>query len=103
MKSTFKVQDREYQVVLEKRERGEGDKFNPFAATVAGQAAGPVSGTLQLTDSALEAAEQKAASEGTSAGELLARACGRSLASEVLIRKLNPEFSFVVDHRWLAS
>lgn len=103
MKSTFKVRDHEYQVVLEKRERGEGDKFNPYAATVTGQAAGPVSGTLQLTDSALEAASQKAPSEATAAEELLARACGRSLASEVLIRDLKPDFSFVVDHRWLTS
>ena len=102
MESTFRVRDRDYQVILEKCVRVEGEKFNPFNATVAGQAAGLVSGTLQLTDSALEAAERQAASEGASVSELLARACGRSLASEVLLRKLDPEFSFVVDHRWLA-
>jgi hypothetical protein len=102
MRSTFKVRDREYQVVLEKGERGEGDKFNPFEATVSGQASGPVIGTLQLTDSALEAAEKQASSEGGSADDLLAKACGRSLASEILIRRLEPDFSVVVDHRWLA-
>ena len=101
MKASFKVRDQSYQVELVKKNRGEEDKFNPFEATVSGQKEGPVKGTLQLTDSALEAAGSKAQQSGGSADEMLATACGRSLAAEVLIRELKPEFSFVVDHRWL--
>ncbi|TDI48326.1 MAG: hypothetical protein E2P02_00955 [Acidobacteria bacterium] len=101
MKSKFTVQDTQYEVVLEKKERGEGDKFNPYGATVSGQPSGNVSGTCRITDDALRLAEERTRSEGASSGELLARACGKSLASELVIRKLEPDFSFVVDHRWL--
>lgn len=103
MRTKFTVRDREYEVVLEKRERGEAEKFQPFTATVSGQPGGPVRGTMQFTPEAYEAARKKASEGGTSEDELVARASGRSLASEVLIRKLKPEFSFVVDHRWLDS
>jgi len=101
MQSKFAVQDTQYEVVLEKKERGEGDKFNPYGATVSGQPSGNVSGTCRITDDALRLAEERTSSEGASSGELLARACGKSLASELVIRKLEPDFSFVVDHRWL--
>ena len=101
MKATFSVQEHEYQIALEKKERAEGDKFNPFGATVTGQPGGAVAGTCQITDSLLEAAGEKAGSGAAAEGDLLAQACGRSLAAELVIRKLKPEFSFVVDHRWL--
>ncbi len=101
MQSKFAVQDTQYEVVLEKKERGEGDKFNPYGATVSGQPSGNVSGTCRITDDALRLAEERTSSEGASSGELLARACGKSLASELVIRKLEPDFAFVVDHRWL--
>jgi hypothetical protein len=101
MKSKFTVKNQEYEVSLEKKERGEGDKFNPYRATVTGQPGGAIEGTFQITDAALEAAEKKASNGGGDAGEHLAQACGKSLASEILLRKLKPDFSFVIDYRWL--
>ncbi len=101
MKSKFTVQDTQYEVVLEKKERGEKDKFNPYGATVSGQPSGNVAGTCRITDDALKLAEERSGSENLSSGDLVARACGKSLASELVIRKLEPDFSFVVDHRWL--
>ncbi len=100
MQSKFTVKSHEYEVALEKSERGEEDKFNPYRATVTGQADGPVQGTCQITDAALEAADKSATSGGATTGDLLADACGKSLAAELVIRKLKPDFSFVVDYRW---
>jgi hypothetical protein len=102
MKSKFKVRDREYEIVLEKRAKGEADKFEPYTATISGQPGGSVQGTLQITPETVAAAEKKAQGGGASALDLLAQASGRSLAAEVVIRKLKPDFSFVVDHRWLS-
>lgn len=101
MKTTFQVHDRNYELSLEKRERAEGDKFNPYEITVSGQDGGPVTGTMQITDDTLKDAEEKASSEGTTAEALLAQACAHSLRAELVIRKLKPGFSFIVDHRWL--
>lgn len=101
MKTTFKVRDKQYELSLERREKGEEDKFNPFTVTVSGQAGGPVTGTMQLTDEVLKKAEEETDSSSESAEALLARACARSLAAELVIRKLKPDFSFIVDHRWL--
>lgn len=98
MKSTFTVKKQAYELALEKKERGEEDKFNPYSATVSGQPGGTVHGTCQVTDAALEAASDKG---GERAGDLVAEACGKSIASELVIRKLKPDFSFVVDYRWL--
>ena len=55
---------------------------------------------IRLTDRAVEAAGEKA-TDGVSAADVLAAGCGKSLASEILIRKLKPDFSFVIDYRWL--
>lgn len=101
MKSTFTVQNKQYEITLEKKERAEGDKFHPYVARVSGQSDGVVEGTCQITDDALKEADELASSGGASALDLLAKACGKSLASELVIRKLEPEFSFVIDHRWL--
>ncbi len=101
MKSNFAVRDTQYEVVLEKKERGESEKFNPYGATVSGQPGGNVAGTCRITDDALKLAEERTRSENVSSGDLLALACGKSLASELVIRKLESDFSFVVDHRWL--
>lgn len=97
MKTSFKVRGKAYEAVIEKRERGEGDKHHPYHVTVSGQPGGDVSGTLQLTDSALEAAQKK----GSDSDQALASACGRSITAELVIRKLKPDFSFIVDHRWV--
>ena len=99
MKSKFTVKSHEYEVALEKNERDEEDKFNPYRATVTGQSDGPVQGICQITDAAIEAADKNATSGG--AADLLAEACGKSIASELVIRGLKPDFSFVVDYRWL--
>jgi hypothetical protein len=101
MTTTFKVRDREYRLEVTPAERPEGEKFELYRATVSGQEGGPVSGTLKLTTKTLEQAREKAVKDGDSAEQWLARACGRSLASELLIRRLKPDFSFVVDHRWV--
>lgn len=101
MTTTFKVRDKEYRLDVSPAERPEGEKFELFRGTLAGQEGGPVSGTFKLTTKSIEQAREKAVREGGSAEQWLAQACGRSLAAEILIRKLNPDFSFVVDHRWL--
>jgi hypothetical protein len=101
MKSKFTVKNQEYELALEKKARGEDDKFNPYSAKVSGQPDGTVAGTCQITDAALEAADKKASASGADAGDLLAEACGKSIASELVIRTLKPDFSFVVDYRWL--
>ena len=101
MRASFQVRNRRYELELSGEGRPEGEKFAIFRATVTGQEGGPVQGTLKLTESALTIAREKASRGGGSAEEWLARGCARSLASEVLIRKLKPDFSFVVDHRWI--
>jgi hypothetical protein len=93
-----------YELVLEKRDPAEGEKFHPYTATVRAEGAqsnGSVRGTLQFTPGALEAAEKRAAQKGASPDDLLTVAAARSLSAEVIVRKLKPDFSFVVDHRWL--
>lgn len=101
MRATFKVRDKEYQAELSRAGKSEEEKFEPFRVTVEGQAGGEVTGTLKLTPQALEVAGERASKEGGSSEEWLAWGCARSLASEVLIRDLKPDFSFVVDHRWI--
>lgn len=100
MTTTFTVRDREYQVDVLPAGKPEGEKFELYKVTVTGQKSGPVEGTLKLTALALDAARARAEKEGGSRDQVVARACGKSLASEVLIRELKPEFSFIVDHRW---
>jgi hypothetical protein len=101
MRTTFTVRNRKYELVLEKRQPGEGEKNHPFTASVSGQNESPVRGTLQFTPGALDAGQKLGAAKGVSVDDLLASAGGRALAAEVLIRKLKPDFSLVVDHRWL--
>jgi hypothetical protein len=101
MRATFTFRNKKYDLVLEKREPAEGEKTHPYGATVSGSNGGPIRGTLQFTPAALEAAKKMAAEKGGSLGDLLASAGARSLAAEMVIRKLKPQFSFIVDHRWL--
>ncbi len=105
MRTTFTVRNKTYELSLEKRDPVEGEKNHPYTATVSGQnGPGPVRGTLQFTPGALDAAQKTAAApsrDAPSVDDLLVSAGGRSLAAEVLFRKLKPDFSFVVDHRWL--
>jgi hypothetical protein len=104
MRTTFTVRNKKYELALEKRDPAEGEKNHPYTATATGQNGpdGPVRGTLLFTPGALDAAQKMAAAKGTSVDELLVDAGGRALAAEVVIRKLKPDFSFVVDHRWLS-
>lgn len=102
MKATFTVKGRQYEVSIDKRERAEDDKHNPFSGSVSGQDGGAVQGSFQVTDGAIAAAEELAQSGSASAESLLATACGKAVAAELVIRKLRPDFSFVVDHRWFA-
>ena len=102
MRTTFTVRNRKYELVLEKREPGEGEKNHPFTASVSGQNGSPVRGTLQFTPGALDAAQKMAAAKGLSIDDLMASAGARALAAEVVVRKVKPDFSFVVDHRWLS-
>lgn len=102
MRTTFTVRSRKYELVLEKREPGEGEKNHPYTASVSGQNGSPVRGTLQFTPGALDAAQKMAAAKGLSIDDLMASAGARALAAEVVVRKVKPDFSFVVDHRWLS-
>jgi hypothetical protein len=101
MKTTIEVRGKQYQIELGRPEKPEGEKFNLCPVRVQGQEGGEVRGTLKVTDLARERAKERASREGGNEDDWLARACGRSLAAEVLIRKLQPDFSFLVDHRWL--
>lgn len=103
MKASFKVREEEYQAEIRPADTpaSEDEKFKLYSVAVGGPGEGAVEGTLKLTLRAIEVAGERAATEGGSAEELLALGCARSLAAEVLIRKLKPEFSFVVDHRWI--
>ncbi len=101
MRTTFTVRNRTYELVLEKRQPAEGEKNHPYTASVSGQNGSPVRGTLQFTPEALDSGQKMASARGASTDDLLASAGGRALAAEVVVRKLKPDFSFVVDHRWL--
>lgn len=101
MKAEFQVRDRRYQAEIRPEGKTEDEKFQLYAVSVGGQDAGPVEGTLKITPQAIELAGTRASKEGGSSEEWLARGCARSLAAEVLIRQLKPEFTFVVDHRWI--
>jgi hypothetical protein len=100
MKASFKVREEEYQVDIRPADTKD-EKFVLYSVAVGGQGEHSVDGILKLTPRAIEVADERATKEGGSAEEFLARGFARSLAAEVLIRKLKPEFSFVVDHRWI--
>ena len=109
MKASFKVREEEYQADIRPADTpaspdspdSKDEKFKLYSVAVRGQGEQSVDGLLKLTSRAIEVADERATKEGGSAEEFLARGCARSLAAEVLIRKLKPEFSFVVDHRWI--
>jgi hypothetical protein len=100
-KTVFKVRGKVYDAVIHRGEQPEGEKFENYQASVRNPEGTEVKGLLKLTGTATLLAEQKAKEEGGTPEEWVARGCGRSLAAEVLIRKLKPDFSFVVDHRWI--
>jgi len=101
MKADFQVRDTQYQAEIRPGSKTEDEKFELYSAAVGSQDGGAVEGTLKITPQAIELAGERASKEGGSAEEWLARGCARSLAAEVLIRNLKPEFSFIVDHRWV--
>lgn len=104
MKADFQVRDKQYQAEIRPEGPGsksEDEKFKLYSVAVDGQDGGAVEGTLKITPQAIELASERATKEGGSADEWLARGCARSLAAEVLLRNLKPEFSFIVDHRWI--
>jgi len=101
MKADFQVRDTQYQAEIHPGGKSEHEKFELYSVAVVGHDRGAVEGTLKITPQAIELSGERAAKEGGSAEEWLARGCARSLAAEVLIRDLKPEFSFIVDHRWI--
>ncbi len=101
MKADFQVRDKQYQAEIRPGGKTEDEKFELYSVAVGSQDEGAVEGTLKITPQAIELAGERATKEGGSAEEWLARGCARSLAAEVLIRNLTPEFSFIVDHRWI--
>ena len=100
-KTTFKVHDKVYDAEIHRGEQPEGEKFEVYQASVRDPEGTEVKGSFKLTETATLLAVQKAQEGGGTPAEWVARGCGRSLAAEVLIRKLKPDFSFVVDHRWI--
>lgn len=100
-KASFTVRDKVYNAVIHRGAQPEGEKFEMYQATVSDPEGIDIKGTLKLTGTATLLAEQRAKEEGGTPEEWVARGCGRSLAAEVLIRKLKPDFTFVVDHRWI--
>lgn len=102
MRESFNVGNQSYEADIKRIEKPEGEKYETCEASVRGPGGGHIVGTLKLTDTALALAEEKAAEEGGSTEEWLARGCARSLAAELVIRPLKPDFAFVVDHRWIA-
>jgi hypothetical protein len=103
-RTSFTVRMKKYELALEKREAAEGEKYVPYTVTVrvdGSEKNGTVRGTLQFTPAAIEAAQKRSAQKGGSPEDLLAAAAARSLSAEIIVRKLKPDFSFVVDHRWL--
>jgi hypothetical protein len=101
MTADFQVRDKRYHAEIRPGDKTEDEKFQLYSVAVGGQNAGAVEGTLKVTPQALELAGKRASQEGGSAEDWLARGCAKSLAAEVLIRKLKPQFSFIVDHRWI--
>ena len=100
MKADFEVRDKRYHAEIRPGDKTEDGKFHLYSVSVGGQN-GAVEGTLKITPQAIELAGERAGKEGGSPEEWLARGCAQSLAAEVLIRKLKPQFSFIVDHRWV--
>jgi hypothetical protein len=101
MRTSFEVRGKSYEADINRIGKPEGEKFEICEASVHGPDGGPITGTFKLTDTAIALAEEKASEKGASSVEWLARGCARSLAAELVIRPLKPDFSFVVDHRWI--
>lgn len=102
MRTSFEVGNKSYETEISRIEKPDGEKFEICEASVRGPDGGQIMGTFKLTDTAIALAEEKASEEGGSAEEWLARGCARSLAADLVIRPLRPDFSFVVDHRWIS-
>ncbi len=101
MKASFEARGKQYDLDIEKVETSEGEKFAMYEAVARRGEEKEIKGTLKLTAKALELAAERAAQEGGTAEDWVSIGCARSLAAECLIRELKPEFSFVVDHRWV--
>lgn len=101
MRVSFDVRDESYEAEIYRVDKPEGEKLEICEAWVRGPGSNHVKGTFKLTDTALALAEEKAAQEGGSMDEWLARGCVGSMIAELVIRPLRSGFSFVVDHRWI--
>ena len=101
MRASFEVRDRVYDIEIALGDKPEEDKFEIYRVVLRDAEGAQVNGTLKLTKTAILLAEQKAGDEGGTPEEWLARGCGRSLAAEIVIRRPKPDFSFVIDHRWI--
>jgi hypothetical protein len=101
VKASFEVRGEPYELEMGRRDDQEGEAFVIYEATVRPRQQGEIKGTLKLTAQAVEAAAARGDKEGRSAEDWLARGCARSVAAELVIRSLKPEFNLVVDHRWV--
>jgi hypothetical protein len=102
MRTTFTVRNRKYELVLEKREPGEERKTTRHRFGV-GSERKPGPGHPSIHSGSSRAAPKIGRGEGRFLDDLLASAGARALAAEILIRNLKPDFSFIVDHRWLSQ
>ena len=102
MRTSFEVRTTTYEADINRVDKPEGEKFAICNASIHGPGGWEVKGTFKLTDTAIAMAEERASEEGGSTEEWLARGCARSLAAELVIRQLKPDFSFVIDHRWIS-
>jgi hypothetical protein len=101
MKTSFVVGDTPYEAHIRRVDKPGGENYEICDASVRSSDEPEVRGRFRLTDTAIAAAEERASREGGSAEEWLVRGCVRSLTSELVIRRLKQDFSFVIDHRWI--
>ena len=101
MRTSFEVRDKSYEADINPIEKPEGEKFEICQASVRIPDGTLIAGTLRLTDTAVALAEEMAGKRGGSVEEWLSQGCIRSLSAELVIRPLKPDFTFVVDHRWI--
>jgi hypothetical protein len=102
MKTRFEVRNQSFEADIHRIDKPEGEKFENWEVSVRDADGVIVKGNLKLADAAVALAKEKSSEEGGSVEEWVVRGSARSLAAEIVIRPLKPNFSFVVDHRWIA-
>jgi hypothetical protein len=102
MRTSFEVRNKSYEADINPIQKPESEKFEICEASVRTPDGRLITGILKLTETAVALAEEKAGERGGSVEEWLSHGCISSLAAELVIRPLKPDFTFVVDHRWIA-